>query len=63
MAHFSQQVASIHRDLSKIEPVKSALYKKNSLDMMFILDSTASMGVWIEASKNEINSIIEYVRS
>jgi hypothetical protein len=51
-------VASIHRDLAQIEPVKSLLYNKNSLDLMFIMDSTYSMDKWIEASKNEINSII-----
>ena len=30
---------------------------------MFILDCTGSMGSWITASKDEITSIIEYVRT
>ena len=63
MFHFEEQVARINRDLAQIEPVKSLLYKKNSLDLMFILDISSSMGPWIDASKAEINSIIEYVKS
>ncbi len=34
-----------------------------SLDLMFIIDSTGSMGPWIDACKKEINSIIECIRS
>lgn len=30
---------------------------------MFIIDCTASMGPWIDACKNEINSIVDFIRS
>jgi vacuole morphology and inheritance protein 14 len=43
--------------------VKKFIYNKNSLDLMFIIDCTGSMSAWINASKDEITSIIEYVRT
>ncbi len=37
--------------------------KGKSLDMMFIIDCTGSMGSWIGACKKEIRSIIDCVRN
>ncbi len=60
---FVGQVSKINTDLIRLEPVKKALYGNNSLDMMFIIDCTASMSPWIEACKKEIKSIIEFVQN
>ena len=43
--------------------MRKALYFGKDLDMMFIIDCTASMGSWIEACKEEIIAIIECVKA
>lgn len=62
MEIFCEQIAKINKDLSRMEPVQKVLFKNNSIDLMFILDCTGSMGSWINACKREINSLLEYVR-
>ncbi len=53
----------IHSDLNRLEPLKKVICAGMSLDIMFIIDCTASMGTWIEACKKEISSIIAFVRN
>jgi hypothetical protein len=47
----------------RLEPVRRAMGVGKSIDIMFIIDCTGSMGSWIEASKREIKSIIDCVRN
>lgn len=58
-----QQVRRIYADLIRLEPVRRRMNSGKSLDMMFIIDCTGSMGSWIEACKKEIRSIIDCVRN
>jgi hypothetical protein len=58
-----QQVRRIYTDLIRLEPVRRRMNAGKSLDMMFIIDCTGSMGSWIEACKKEIRSIIDCVRN
>jgi hypothetical protein len=57
------QVRRIYSDLIRLEPLRRAMGKGKSLDMMFIIDCTGSMGSWIGACKKEIRSIIDCVRN
>lgn len=52
----------INTDLVRFEPLRDKIDKK-SLDLMFIMDCTASMTPWIDAAKREIKSIIDCLRS
>ena len=47
----------IFKDLSRVDIVRKYEMRKNSLDLMFIIDCTGSMGCWIDACKKEIKSI------
>ena len=60
---FEQRLKQVNKDLSRLEPVRKALFMGQSLDVMFIIDCTGSMASWIEASKKEIKSIIECIRN
>ena len=51
----------IYEDLSRVEIVNKYEMRKNSLDLMFIIDCTGSMASWIQACKNEIKSITQFV--
>lgn len=44
----------------KVKPVVAA--DENSLDVLLLLDCTASMGSWIERSKDTLKGIIENVK-
>jgi hypothetical protein len=46
----------------RIEPIRKAIDRK-SLDLMFIMDCTGSMGPWIDAAKREIKSIIDTLKN
>ena len=63
ITEFEKQLGKVYTDLVRLEPVRRALNSGKSLDMMFIIDCTGSMGSWIEASKKEIKSIIDCVRN
>jgi hypothetical protein len=45
------------------KPYESKFFKKSDLDLMFIMDCTSSMSSWISAAKNELKSIIEFVKN
>ena len=57
------QVRRIYTDLIRLEPLRRAMGAGKSLDMMFIIDCTGSMGSWIETCKKEIKAIIDCVRN
>ncbi len=60
---FEERLKKVNKDLNRLDPVRQALFRGKSLDVMFIIDCTGSMGSWIEASKKEIKSIIECIRN
>jgi len=60
---FSANLGQIYRDLVRIDPVRRAISGNRSVDIMFIIDCTGSMGSWITACKKEILSIVDCVRN
>jgi len=42
-------------------PYEEKLMQKTSLDLMFIMDITFSMDEWVDAAKEELKKIIDYV--
>jgi hypothetical protein len=46
----------------RLEPIRKVIDRK-SLDIMFIMDCTGSMGHWIDAAKREIKSIIDCLKN
>ena len=60
---FNSNVGQIYRDLVRIDPVRRAISGNRTVDIMFIIDCTGSMGSWIKACKKEILSIVDCVRN
>ena len=58
-----EQVKSIYDDLKRVELLRSHQTGSRSLDLMFIMDCTASMSSWIEACKVEIKAIIAFIQT
>ena len=44
-------VGQIYRDLLRIDHVRRAISGSRTVDIMFIIDCTGSMGSWIKACK------------
>lgn len=61
MDQFSLRIKDINNELISLIPLQQSLLTRMELDVMFIIDCTGSMSSWIDAAKNEIKSIIEYI--
>lgn len=59
----AEQLQRAYKDLKTIEPLTEYSYKDNSLDLMFIIDCTDTMGPWIAACRNKIADIINFVKT
>ena len=53
----------IHQDMQSIQPMNPYPDWENSLDLMFIVDCTSSMGRWINACRYKIPPMIDFIQS
>jgi hypothetical protein len=60
-SELNEQVKRIYADMKRVNLLRNHTFAKRSLDLMFIIDCTASMGTWIEACKKEMRNIIDFV--
>jgi hypothetical protein len=58
---YKTRLIEAHQDLQIFKPLEKVFQEKLSLDLMFILDCTGSMGSWIRAAKKELHNIIDFV--
>jgi hypothetical protein len=56
-------MSKVYQTIKVMDPIRQLLDSGSSLDIMFIIDCTGSMHAWIKTCKEEINSIIDYVRN
>jgi hypothetical protein len=56
---FQNQLSSINQDFQLLLPLQKKIMLKTSLDLLIIMDTTASMGSWIAECKNKIKVIIQ----
>ena len=57
-----KHIKGLNKDLSSLLPIENKLMKIIDLDIMFIMDCTGSMSQWIDASKKELNNIIDCIQ-
>lgn len=48
-------------DIKLLEEYERKIFKDTNLDIMFIMDLTGSMSVWLEEAQNSIKNIIEEI--
>ena len=59
--NFEKNYKILKEDIKLLEEYEKEIFKDTNLDIMFIMDLTGSMGVWLEEAKNNIKSIIEEI--
>ena len=60
-SELNEQVKRIYSDMKRVNLLRAHTFAKRSLDLMFIIDCTISMTMWIEACKKEMRNIIDFV--
>jgi hypothetical protein len=59
---FARRYFSLCQDFSVLEPFEKKLFSKSTLDIMFIVDCTGSMKPWIDATKDELDKILTFIK-
>ena len=60
---FQKNLSEINNDLKLLEEYQKQIIARASLDILFIMDCTGSMGPWIKTCKNELNTIFTTIKS
>jgi hypothetical protein len=60
---FKKNLLELNSDLEALSDYQMQLAKHTSLDMLFIVDCTGSMGTWISACKEELKVIINNLKN
>ena len=59
--NFEKNYKILKEDFTLLEEYERKIFKDTNLDLMFIMDLTGSMGVWLEEAKKSIKNIIEEI--
>lgn len=59
---FARRYYTVNQDFSVLEPYQRKLYGNACLDLMFLVDCTGSMSTWINAVKNELKTVITFIK-
>ena len=58
---FEKNFKILKEDFKFLEEYEKKIFKDTNLDLMFIMDLTGSMGIWLEEAKKSIKDIIEEI--
>ncbi|MCQ2819109.1 MAG: VWA domain-containing protein [archaeon] len=58
---FNRNFSQLKNDFSILESYEKKFFKDSSLDVMFIMDITGSMGMWLNEAKENIQNIINEI--
>ena len=58
---FEKNYKILKEDFKLLEDYEKEIFKNTSLDLMFIMDLTGSMGVWLEEAQKNLKNIIEEI--
>ena len=58
---FQKNYEILKDDFKLLEEYEIKIFKDTNLDIMFIMDLTGSMGIWLNEAKKSINNIIEEI--
>ena len=59
--NFDKNYTILKNDFRFLEEYESKIFKDTNLDIMFIMDLTGSMGIWLNTAKKNIKKIIEEI--
>ena len=59
--NFEKNYNILKEDFKLLEEYEKTIFKDTNLDLMFIMDLTGSMGVWLEEAQKSIKDIIEEI--
>ena len=59
--NFEKNYKILKEDIKLLEEYEKEIFKDTNLDLMFIMDLTGSMGIWIEKAQKNIKNIIEEI--
>ena len=59
--NFDKNYNILKEDFKLLEEYEKKIFKDTNLDLMFIMDLTGSMGVWLEEAQRSIKDIIEEI--
>ena len=59
--NFEKNYNILKEDFKLLEEYEKTIFKDTTLDLMFIMDLTGSMGVWLEEAQKSIKDIIEEI--
>ena len=58
---FEKNFKILKEDFNFLEEYEKKVFKDTNLDLMFIMDLTGSMGIWLDEAKKSIQDIIEEI--
>ena len=58
---FEKNFKILKEDFKFLEEYEQKIFKDTNLDLMFIMDLTGSMGIWLDEAKKSIQDIIEEI--
>ena len=59
--NFNKNYKILKDDFKLLEEYESKIFKDTNLDIMFIMDLTGSMGIWLTEAKKSVKNIIEEI--
>ena len=59
--NYDKNYKILKEDFKLLEEYESKIFKDTNLDIMFIMDLTGSMGIWLNEAKKSVKNIIEEI--
>ena len=59
--NYEKNYKILKEDFKLLEEYESKIFKDTNLDIMFIMDLTGSMGIWLNEAKKSVKNIIEEI--
>ena len=61
LRNINQKLTQLKNDFSILSEYEKTIFKDTTLDIMFIMDITGSMGMWLKEAKENITNIIDEI--
>ena len=61
LKNVTQKLTQLKNDFSILSEYEKTIFKDTTLDIMFIMDITGSMGMWLKEAKENITNIIDEI--
>ena len=59
--NFEKNYKILKDDIKLLEEYEKKIFKDTNLDIMFIMDLTGSMGIWLDEAKKRVTNIVEEI--